>query len=153
MLEISDKSKKYHDVHSRSELSELLPGMKVLVMEGKTWYPATVKYKNNEPRSYTLTTPNGQEMRRNRKFLRELSQKAVEKFNFKEPTEYSKEEDSECTDEETPKEIVTQQAAKKSVRFNEKKNQLHKVPVEEPQVLEQRPRRNIKKPARYRDDP
>ncbi|KAI0215387.1 hypothetical protein LSAT2_032566, partial [Lamellibrachia satsuma] len=38
----------------------------------KTWFPATVSEKCNEPRSYIVSTPNGRQLRRNRGQLREL---------------------------------------------------------------------------------
>ena len=82
MLEASTKSKEYYDAHAQSPLSELLPGMKVLVQEDKIWNPAIVVRKEEEPRSYTLRTSNGSEIRRNRKVIKELSNNAAKKFNF-----------------------------------------------------------------------
>ena len=36
------------------EQTTLLPGAKILVRDGKNWFPATVKGKTEEPRAYNL---------------------------------------------------------------------------------------------------
>ena len=77
-----EKPKEHYDRTAAPEQSTLLPGMKVLVQEGKNWFPATIQCQADEPRSYVLMTPNGYEIRRNRRFLKELSTCASNKFNF-----------------------------------------------------------------------
>ena len=156
LQEISGKSKQNYDGHTGSELCELLPGMKVLVQDGKTWFPATIKSKNEEPRSYTLITPNGYEIRRNRKFLKDLSVKASQKFTFR-----SLPDDFKADNPIVP---ASPRKGTKSVSFNEQKNVTRIIPSEEsplpnspgrhPAVTppRERPRRNIIKPIRYRED-
>ena len=70
-----------------SELPELLPGMKVLLQEPdkSSWTPGTVIEKCQEPRSYVVSTPNGSRLRRNRKFLKELSTPAANALPFNTP--------------------------------------------------------------------
>ena len=71
------------------------------------WVPGIVKQKCDEPRSYTVQTPNGRVVRRNRKFLQELSPEAANKLSFhsdqnKQPIRVDV--DNEPTKETTPRE-------------------------------------------------
>ena len=156
LQEISGKSKLNYDSHSRSELNELLPGMKVLVQDGKTWFPATIKSKNPEPRSYTVFTPNGHEIRRNRKFLKELSNNASKQFLFRSPP------DDFSSD--SPVVVPDKVRSPKSVSFDEHRNIVYSIPVDKslvpntsvrpsPETVQrERPKRIIRKPIRYRND-
>jgi transposase InsO family protein len=67
------------------ELSTLIPGMKVLARrdDDNSWEPATVVELCDEPRSYIIESPNGQQKRRNRKFLKEITHNAARKLCFK----------------------------------------------------------------------
>ena len=58
--------------------------MNVLVQNTneQSWTPGTIKEKCNEPRSYVVEMSNGSVLRRNRRFLKELSPDACKKFNF-----------------------------------------------------------------------
>lgn len=83
-LDKSEKSVKQYDQHAGPELSSLLPGMKVLIQKDdkKGWVPGVIKEKCIEPRSYMVQTPNGRVLRRNRRFLQELSPNAAAKLTF-----------------------------------------------------------------------
>ena len=154
LQEVSEKSKLNYDSHSRSELSELLPGMKVLVQDGKTWFPATIKCKNPEPRSYTVVTPNGHEIRRNRKFLKELSKNASQQFSFQ----------SQPVDFETDSPVIVPENPTSPKSTDEHKNVMYSIPANEPIVpntsvrptpdivKRERPKRTIRKPMRYRNE-
>ena len=68
--------KTYHDKSARkSDLSQMFTGQEVRILDktNKTWCPATVIRKCDEPRSYIVQTPNGTTLRRNRSHLREMS--------------------------------------------------------------------------------
>ena len=162
LQENSEKSKHNYDARTGSEMSVLLPGMKVLVQDGKTWFPATIKFKNHEPRSYTLVTPNGSEIRRNRKFLKELSTQASQKFTFRSPSDDCSADNDDCSADNS---VIpnSSRTYPKSVSSDEQENITHNMPAKEspvqnssskhPAVItpRERPRRNITKPSRYRD--
>ena len=67
------KQKRYFD-RGTKPLSKLQPGDSVRVHLGKTWEPAVVSEKHSTPRSYWVTTENGQVYRRNRKYLQQTSE-------------------------------------------------------------------------------
>ena len=69
ILRQQERQKYYHD-RSSKPLPPLSAGEKVMIKENKTWKPATVSGKANGPRSYFVTTQNGQTYRRNRMHLR-----------------------------------------------------------------------------------
>ena len=69
LLSQKNQQKFYHDLHSKP-LSDLNKGDKVMFQCGKHWKPAVVDDICSEPRSYIITTPDGQVLRRNRKHLR-----------------------------------------------------------------------------------
>ena len=62
------KAKKYFDRGTR-QLPEVDIGDTVRVKSGRTWAAAVVSSKHEAPRSYIVTTENGQTYRRNRKWL------------------------------------------------------------------------------------
>ena len=67
--------KTYHDKSSRkTDLSPMFVGQKVRILDkvNKTWCPATITKKYDQPRSYIVQTPNGTTLRRNRSHLREM---------------------------------------------------------------------------------
>ena len=72
ILSRQERQKYYHDFSSKP-LPLLSVGDKVTVKENKTWKPATITGKANSPRSYLVTTPEGQTYRRNRTHLRRSS--------------------------------------------------------------------------------
>ena len=79
------KQKYYHDQHVRS-LSKLVPGPKVTIENPRTfeWEPAVVEDKiKRVPRSYSLSTPSGAELRRYRYQIQESTSKRV-RFNLEE---------------------------------------------------------------------
>ena len=49
----------------------------------KGWLPGVIHGKCDEPRSYVVQTPNCSVVRRNRRFLSEISPNAARKFNFR----------------------------------------------------------------------
>ena len=51
--------------------------VRILDKVSKTWCPGTITRKCAEPRSYMVQTPNGNELRRNRSHLREMSANAT----------------------------------------------------------------------------
>ena len=65
----------YNKTASPYELPPLYPGQDVRVLDkaSRTWKPATIVGKCNEPRSYVVQTSSGNEIRRNRGQLRELN--------------------------------------------------------------------------------
>ena len=69
LISQKNQQKFYHDLHSKP-LSDLNKGDKVMFQCGKHWKPAVVDDICSEPRSYIITTPDGQVLRRNRKDLR-----------------------------------------------------------------------------------
>lgn len=80
----SDKIAHYYNQNAGSELPELFPGMKVVVQKPneQSWLPGIIKEKCVEPRSYVVKMSNGSELRRNRRFLKELSSDASSNFEF-----------------------------------------------------------------------
>ena len=64
------KRQKYYHDFSSTRLPPFSVGDNVMIKENKTWKPATVTGKANGPRSYLVTTPDGQRYRRNRAHLR-----------------------------------------------------------------------------------
>ena len=138
-----DKTAVNYNKSCGQELSKLLPGMKILVQDGKAWYPATVKSQADEPRSYILITPNGKEIRRNRKFLKELSVKASSKFDFDHNTSEKNTSQIACeppTSETMPMQQMEQKTPK-SVRFSDRNSIC---------IIPPRPRstRQVKRPKR-----
>ena len=59
---------KYYDQHSRT-LKDLHIGEKVSMLDSKTWKPAVVMKKFEEPRSFIVKTENGKLFRRNHQHL------------------------------------------------------------------------------------
>ena len=84
LCEKSKTSQQQYDKTAGQEQSELLPGMKVLYKDqgDPMWTPATVEGRCEEPGSYIISNPNGSKLRRNRRFLKELTPTAAEKFDF-----------------------------------------------------------------------
>ena len=84
LLNKSETIAKYYNQHAGSELSELLPGMSVLVQkpDEQSWTPGIIKEKCKEPRSYFVEMSNGSVLRRNRRFLKEVSPNVMKKFNM-----------------------------------------------------------------------
>ena len=80
------RSAEYYNRTAGPELPTLLPGVKVMMQdpEKSVWNPGTIKEVCPEPRSYLVQTPNGGILRRNRRFLKEISQKPNEKLTFRE---------------------------------------------------------------------
>ena len=67
--------KTYHDKSLRkTDLSPMFVGHKVRIPDkvNKTWCPATITKKCDQPRSYIVQTPNGTTLPRNRSHLREM---------------------------------------------------------------------------------
>ena len=69
-----ERMKEEYDKRCQQELPPLYKGqaVKILDKNTKTWCPATITKKCEEPRSYIVQTPNGTNLRRNRSHLREL---------------------------------------------------------------------------------
>ena len=68
-----ERQRHYHDRGCKS-LPDLAPGQPNIIQDpvSSTWKPAMVKEKPDKvPRSYTVTTPAGQELRRNRRHVKE----------------------------------------------------------------------------------
>ena len=68
--------KSYYDKSARkTDLAPMYVGQEVRSLDkvSKTWCPGTITRKCAEPRSYMVQTPNGNELRRNRSHLREMS--------------------------------------------------------------------------------
>ena len=72
--------KSYYDKSARkTDLAPMYVGQEVRILDkvSKTWCPGTITRKCAEPRSYMVQTPNGNELRRNRSHLREMSANAT----------------------------------------------------------------------------
>ena len=84
LLNKSENLANYYNQNAGPDLSELLPGMNVLVQkpDEQSWTPGIIKQKCNEPRSYIVEMSNGNTLKRNRRFLKELSPSASKKFNM-----------------------------------------------------------------------
>lgn len=67
-----EQQRHYHD-RSCKPLSNLVPGQPIRIQDpvSSHWKPATIKEKLDIPRSYTVTTSSGSELRRNRKHIME----------------------------------------------------------------------------------
>ena len=63
------KQKQYYDRTARP-LPDIKVGDTVQLREGKEWTPAVIADKHPAPRSFQVTTEDGREYRRNRRFLR-----------------------------------------------------------------------------------
>lgn len=76
LLKRQNKQKKYFDRHAGKCLSTLHPGnvVRVRIPTEREWTPATVLKSCTEPRSYIVKTPEGNELRRNRKHLMETNE-------------------------------------------------------------------------------
>ena len=70
-----EQQKYYHDSRSRS-MPPLYAGQQVVHRDYQTkaWLPAQIEQKAKEPRSYLISTPSGQHLRRNREHLRDVPQ-------------------------------------------------------------------------------
>ena len=68
LTECKQKSKSYYDIHAKP-LSELTAGDTVRYRTGKTWTPAKLVSRNQNPRSYDIRTPAGKIIVRNRRHL------------------------------------------------------------------------------------
>ena len=86
LVDRSQNAEYDYNERCRGELSELVPGVKVVVQkpDKTSWVPGTVVEKCEEPRSYKVAMPNGNVVRRNRRVLKELSPEASQKFCFRE---------------------------------------------------------------------
>lgn len=84
-MHLNVKETENYNKRAGAETSRLLPGMKVSFEKyekSSTWYPGTVKAVCKEPQSYIISTPNGSDIRRNRRFLQEISPEACKKLGF-----------------------------------------------------------------------
>ena len=77
LTKCQEKQKLFHDKHSKP-LPTLSKDDTVRLAKDKKWIPATVTAKATTPRSYIVTTPNGQEYRRNRRHLIKTKEESPE---------------------------------------------------------------------------
>ncbi|XP_038061713.1 uncharacterized protein K02A2.6-like [Patiria miniata] len=84
------QQKAYQD-RSAHDLKPLHPGQLVRVQDPRTglWTPAQIKQRCEEPRSYVIVTPNGRELRRNRRHLRDI-EPAKKRVTFEDDTSPSR---------------------------------------------------------------
>ncbi|XP_063953999.1 uncharacterized protein K02A2.6-like [Lytechinus pictus] len=84
-----DQQKAYHD-RSAHNLQPLRPSQRVMVQDARThlWIPGQVEECCDEPRSYTVVTSNGRELRRNRQQIRDL-EPAKKRVTFDETPHYA----------------------------------------------------------------
>lgn len=74
-LEYRQEKQRHYPDRGCKSLPDLVPGQPIRIHDpvSSTWKLAIVKEKLDKvPRSYTVTTPGGQELRRNRKHVREV---------------------------------------------------------------------------------
>ena len=85
--ERNEEMKLQHDPSNRTDLQPLYVGQRVRILDkvNKTWCPGTVVGKHDSPRSYTVETPNGTILRRNRSQLRDLTAERRVRFADEEP--------------------------------------------------------------------
>ena len=74
LSERQTKQKENHDRHGTRELRDLETGQRATMRDSRTglWTPVVVKDVCAEPHSYIVQTPNGNTLRRNRTYLRDL---------------------------------------------------------------------------------
>ena len=128
------KQKHYYDVHTKS-LSKLQVGDNVLMqMKGK-WRPAKViSVRRDTPRSYDITTPEGQTYRRNRRHLKKVCKNS--------------DQESYLSDDKFPAEINLAQTSD-DTRIEDESHST--VRASSSPVTLRRSQRQIRKPARYCD--
>ena len=63
---------KYYDQHSRP-LKDLHVGEKVSMLDSKTWKPAVLMKRHEEPRSFIVKAESGKAFRRNHQHLRQIA--------------------------------------------------------------------------------
>ena len=152
LLNKSNLITEHYNKNASSELSELLPGMKVLVQKSneQAWVPGTIKQKCTEPRSYVVEMQNGSEIRRNWPYLKELSPNASKKFNFSKSS-FSDTNTVLQPIAETPKDTACNVNPKnKEVTFNNNANLTYvrsDIPVEHA-FSPRKSTRTVKKPSR-----
>lgn len=125
LTERQRRQKQYFDRDAR-DLKPLSDGDSVRYRVGKTWEPAVVTGRHSTPRSYLITTQNGQPLRRNRRHLLKTDEPRNDKPSI-------------LQDDEFPAASEQQTAATRSEQ-------------ETPVTPVLRPRREIVRPARYRDE-
>uniref|UniRef100_A0A3B3CIP7 Integrase catalytic domain-containing protein n=1 Tax=Oryzias melastigma TaxID=30732 RepID=A0A3B3CIP7_ORYME len=69
--EMQTKQKLHFDQHARP-LPVLSPGDTVNIQTQRGWEPAVIVHQREEPRSYSMQTPSGDTLRRNRRHLRKI---------------------------------------------------------------------------------
>ncbi len=89
------RQKQHYDQHAKP-LPVLSPGDTVHMQTRRCWEPAVVIQQRDEPRSYTVQTPAGKTLRRNRRHLRRIHPSLLKDTHLDEQI------DSEVTPSQTP---------------------------------------------------
>ena len=141
-----DRQKYQYDKHSHP-LSTLKKGDKVTFQRGHKWLPATVTAATQHPRSYIITTPNGQSYRRNRRHLRPDPTNSVRRTSY-DSTSPSDDEDDE------PEPGQTQHQEREPEEQAQPDNIAEHAVTRRPETPPLRPRRsqrNVPRPYSYAD--
>ena len=80
LVKRQEQQKQYHDRNAH-EQSPLHTGQNVRIQDGKKWAPGIVVNKRPEPRSYEVSTQNGNILRRNRRHLKEMGKRTSINLN------------------------------------------------------------------------
>ena len=99
LQERQSQQKAYHD-QTAHDLKPLRPSQHVMIQDANTlaWMPARVKECCTEPRSYVVVTPNGRELRRNRRHIRDI-EPVKKRVRFDETPQYDKPSDRQQAEE------------------------------------------------------
>ena len=144
---------RYYNHNVGSELPELFSGMKVLVQrfDDQSWEPAIIKEKCSEPRSYIVELSNGSKVRRNRRFLKEISPNASSKLCFDKSILHSNDTPvSQNVEQSAEDNTSTSEPSSPEVTFKDKANLTYvrnDVPVETA-FSPRKSERTVKKPFR-----
>lgn len=136
LIERQKVNKLEYDKNAKT-MSQLQTGDSVRYRQDKTWEPAVVVNQHQSPRSYIISTETGQTLRRNRRHLLKTNEAPITPLP---PYELYSSESENNNSEEISSEKAAETPAVATPR------------ITTPARPVLRPRRNINKPARFRDE-
>jgi transposase InsO family protein len=122
--------KYYYDKHSHP-LTPLKLGDQVNFQKGHRWLPATITANTDSPRSYVITTPNGQIYRRNRRHLRSRPVNYDHLNSDEQESSDSEEERQEREHEQTEEERQEREHEQTEEERQERENEQTEEPEQE----------------------
>ncbi len=129
------RQKQHYDQHAKP-LPVLSPGDTVHMQTHQGWEPAVVIRQRDEPRSYTVQTPAGRMLRRNRRHLRKIHPSLLKDTHLDEQI------DSEVTPSQTPESDPPP---------NDTPHNTPPASMDNDPTCYTRSGRAVRRPARYRD--